>query len=139
MCFTVQGGFSEWMEWGACSVSCGTGVQKRLRQCNNPFPANGGRHCIGSATETRSCQGKPCPGKLVCHPFCRSLHCEHLHMHLRITYTYIYIYVYILGVARYTDVTVRYVPRFGCHGSIRFRYNRKKTTNLLFSVSFHLF
>uniref|UniRef100_A0A673IBQ3 Hemicentin-1 n=1 Tax=Sinocyclocheilus rhinocerous TaxID=307959 RepID=A0A673IBQ3_9TELE len=57
----VHGGFSEWMEWGACSVSCGTGVQKRLRQCNNPFPANGGRHCIGSATETRSCQGKPCP------------------------------------------------------------------------------
>ncbi|KTF76822.1 hypothetical protein cypCar_00021533 [Cyprinus carpio] len=57
----VHGGFSEWMEWGACSVSCGTGVQKRLRQCNNPFPANGGQHCIGSATETRSCQGKPCP------------------------------------------------------------------------------
>ncbi|RXN06313.1 hemicentin-1 [Labeo rohita] len=57
----VHGGFSEWMEWGACSVSCGTGLQKRLRQCNNPFPANGGRHCLGLATETRSCQGKPCP------------------------------------------------------------------------------
>ncbi len=43
---------------------------------------------------------------------------------------YIYIYIYtvysILGVARYTDVTVRYVPRFGGHGSIRFRYNMKK-------------
>ncbi len=37
-----------------------------------------------------------------------------------------YIYIYILGVARCTDVTVRYVPRFGGHGSIRFRYNRKK-------------
>ncbi len=35
-------------------------------------------------------------------------------------------YVCILGVARYTDVTVRYVPRFGGHGSIRFRYNMKK-------------
>ncbi len=35
-------------------------------------------------------------------------------------------YIYILGVARYTDVTVRYVPLFGGHGSIRFRYNRKK-------------
>ncbi len=43
---------------------------------------------------------------------------------------------YILGVARYTDVTVRYVPRFGGHGSIRFRYNMKKK-NLL--CSFHLF
>ncbi len=37
-----------------------------------------------------------------------------------------YIYIYILGVARYTDVMVRYVPRFGGHGSIRFRYNMKK-------------
>ncbi|XP_053341492.1 hemicentin-1 [Clarias gariepinus] len=57
----VHGGFSEWMEWGACSVSCGTGVQKRLRRCNNPQPANGGRHCSGSEFETRNCQGKPCP------------------------------------------------------------------------------
>ncbi|XP_005733181.1 hemicentin-1 isoform X1 [Pundamilia nyererei] len=57
----VHGGFSEWAEWGPCSVSCGVGNQKRLRQCNNPLPANGGRHCAGSDTETRSCQGKPCP------------------------------------------------------------------------------
>nr|XP_055041763.1 hemicentin-1 isoform X2 [Misgurnus anguillicaudatus] len=57
----VHGGYSEWMEWGACSVSCGTGVQRRLRQCNNPLPANGGRHCTGGAAESRSCKGKPCP------------------------------------------------------------------------------
>ncbi|XP_065811778.1 hemicentin-1 [Labrus bergylta] len=57
----VHGGYSEWAEWGPCSVSCGVGSQKRLRQCNNPRPANGGRHCAGSHSETRSCQGKPCP------------------------------------------------------------------------------
>ncbi|XP_029988074.1 hemicentin-1 [Sphaeramia orbicularis] len=57
----VHGGYSEWAEWGPCSVSCGVGAQKRLRQCNNPLPANGGRHCVGSHTETRSCHGKPCP------------------------------------------------------------------------------
>ncbi|XP_051232997.1 hemicentin-1 isoform X2 [Dicentrarchus labrax] len=57
----VHGGYSEWAEWGPCSVSCGVGLQKRLRQCNNPLPANGGRHCAGSDTESRSCQGKPCP------------------------------------------------------------------------------
>ncbi|TKS74334.1 Hemicentin-1 Fibulin-6 [Collichthys lucidus] len=57
----VHGGYSEWAEWDPCSVSCGVGSQKRLRQCNNPLPANGGRHCAGSDTETRSCQGKPCP------------------------------------------------------------------------------
>ncbi len=49
------------------------------------------------------------------------------------------IYIYsILGVAQYTNVTVRYVPWFGGHGSIWFRYNNKKK-NLLCSVSFHLF
>lgn len=63
ICFPVHGGYSEWAEWGPCSVSCGVGSQKRLRQCNNPLPANGGRHCAGSDTETRSCQGKPCPGE----------------------------------------------------------------------------
>ncbi|KAI5614770.1 hemicentin-1 isoform X1 [Silurus asotus] len=57
----VHGGFSEWMEWGACSVPCGLGVQRRLRRCNNPQPANGGRPCSGSDSETRSCHGKPCP------------------------------------------------------------------------------
>ncbi|XP_026178915.1 hemicentin-1 [Mastacembelus armatus] len=57
----VHGGFSEWTEWGPCSVSCGVGTQKKLRHCNNPLPANGGRHCAGSDTETRRCQGKPCP------------------------------------------------------------------------------
>ncbi|XP_038571299.1 hemicentin-1 isoform X3 [Micropterus salmoides] len=57
----VHGGYSEWAEWGPCSVSCAVGSQKRLRHCNNPLPANGGRHCAGSDTETRSCQGKPCP------------------------------------------------------------------------------
>uniref|UniRef100_A0A3Q3K3Y4 Hemicentin 1 n=1 Tax=Monopterus albus TaxID=43700 RepID=A0A3Q3K3Y4_MONAL len=57
----VHGGFSDWAEWGPCSVSCGAGMQKKLRQCNNPVPANGGRHCAGSNTETRGCQGKPCP------------------------------------------------------------------------------
>uniref|UniRef100_A0A3Q1B6M5 Hemicentin-1 n=1 Tax=Amphiprion ocellaris TaxID=80972 RepID=A0A3Q1B6M5_AMPOC len=57
----VHGGYSEWAEWAPCSVSCGAGAQNRLRQCNNPLPANGGRHCAGSDLETRRCQGKPCP------------------------------------------------------------------------------
>ncbi|XP_067846589.1 hemicentin-1 isoform X2 [Heptranchias perlo] len=57
----VHGGFSEWLKWGPCSVTCGQGVQKRLRLCNNPVPANGGRHCQGTDSETRGCQSKPCP------------------------------------------------------------------------------
>ncbi|XP_061539337.1 LOW QUALITY PROTEIN: hemicentin-1 [Phycodurus eques] len=56
----VHGGYAEWAEWGPCSLTCGIGSQKRQRQCNSPLPANGGRHCAGSDTETRSCHGKPC-------------------------------------------------------------------------------
>ncbi|KAM8931068.1 hemicentin-1 [Pelodytes ibericus] len=61
--FTVRvpGGFSEWLPWQACSVSCGQGVQRRMRLCNNPVPANGGLYCQGMETETRRCQHKPCP------------------------------------------------------------------------------
>ncbi|XP_056291202.1 hemicentin-1-like [Pseudoliparis swirei] len=57
----VHGGHSEWSAWGPCSASCGVGSQKKRRRWTNPLPANGGRHCAGSDTETRGCQGKPCP------------------------------------------------------------------------------
>ncbi len=35
-------------------------------------------------------------------------------------------YVYLLGVARYTDVTVRYVPRFGVTVRFDFRTTGEK-------------
>ncbi|XP_065505206.1 hemicentin-1 isoform X3 [Caloenas nicobarica] len=57
----VHGGFSSWLEWRPCSVTCGPGVQERVRQCNNPLPANGGRSCEGPGTDVRSCHNKPCP------------------------------------------------------------------------------
>ncbi|XP_046779309.1 hemicentin-1 isoform X23 [Gallus gallus] len=57
----VRGGFSDWLEWQPCSVTCGQGVQKRARWCNNPLPANGGRPCEGPDTDVRSCHNKPCP------------------------------------------------------------------------------
>ncbi|XP_027579260.2 hemicentin-1 [Pipra filicauda] len=57
----VHGGFSPWLEWRACSVTCGQGVQERVRQCNNPLPANGGRTCEGPVTDVRSCHSRPCP------------------------------------------------------------------------------
>eukprot|EP00079_Xenopus_tropicalis_P024320 XP_012816895.1 PREDICTED: hemicentin-1 [Xenopus tropicalis] len=61
--FTVQvhGGFSEWLPWQSCSVTCGQGIQRRIRLCDNPLPANGGNYCQGAETETRSCQNKLCP------------------------------------------------------------------------------
>ncbi|XP_053325662.1 hemicentin-1 [Spea bombifrons] len=57
----VHGGFSGWLPWQTCTVSCGNGVQRRTRLCNNPVPANGGLYCQGAETEERNCQNKPCP------------------------------------------------------------------------------
>ncbi|NXB77102.1 HMCN1 protein, partial [Donacobius atricapilla] len=57
----VHGGFSSWLEWQACSVTCGRGVQQRVRQCHSPAPANGGRACQGPHSEHRACQRQPCP------------------------------------------------------------------------------
>ncbi|CAJ0917991.1 unnamed protein product [Ranitomeya imitator] len=61
--FTVEvhGGFSDWLPWQSCSVTCGQGVQKRIRLCDNPAPANGGLSCQGEESETRVCQNKLCP------------------------------------------------------------------------------
>ncbi|TRZ22552.1 hypothetical protein HGM15179_004536 [Zosterops borbonicus] len=57
----VHGGFSSWLEWRACSVTCGQGVQERVRQCDSPVPANGGRACPGPHRDLRSCHRQPCP------------------------------------------------------------------------------
>ncbi|XP_077188775.1 hemicentin-1 isoform X2 [Paroedura picta] len=57
----VHGGYSEWLEWQPCSVTCGQGIQKRIRMCNNPLPANGGQNCKENDSERRNCQNKPCP------------------------------------------------------------------------------
>ncbi|XP_068397521.1 hemicentin-1 isoform X4 [Eschrichtius robustus] len=57
----VHGGFSQWSTWRSCSVTCGKGIQKRSRVCNNPSSANGGKPCQGSDSEMRSCQHKLCP------------------------------------------------------------------------------
>ncbi|KAG9483372.1 hypothetical protein GDO78_009341 [Eleutherodactylus coqui] len=61
--FTVQvhGGFSDWLPWQSCSVTCGQGIQRRIRLCDNPAPANGGLYCQGEESETRICQNKLCP------------------------------------------------------------------------------
>ncbi|XP_078377620.1 SCO-spondin-like [Oculina patagonica] len=57
----VDGSWSNWEEWGSCSKSCGGGVQKRVRGCTNPPPANGGRDCIGRREQTQACNQNACP------------------------------------------------------------------------------
>ena len=59
---TVNGRWSPWGRWGSCSLTCGGGIQDRLRTCTDPPPAFGGSPCSGPDIETRFCQQLPCPG-----------------------------------------------------------------------------
>ncbi|KAF6212098.1 hypothetical protein GE061_012618 [Apolygus lucorum] len=56
----VDGGWGEWRE-GACSRSCGGGVRKRRRLCDNPSPSSGGKTCSGSHEDEIRCGDVPCP------------------------------------------------------------------------------
>lgn len=61
-CRKIDGGFSNWMNQGGCSKTCGTdGKQKQVRLCNNPAPSGGGKGCQGESTRYVSCNIKPCP------------------------------------------------------------------------------
>jgi len=57
----VDGHWMEWQDWAACSKSC---MQTRERNCD--APKHGGKHCIGSGTETRKCKGGECNMKPTC-------------------------------------------------------------------------
>eukprot|EP00397_Hematodinium_sp_SG-2012_P043434 GEMP01048277.1.p1 GENE.GEMP01048277.1~~GEMP01048277.1.p1 ORF type:complete len:321 (+),score=23.18 GEMP01048277.1:76-1038(+) len=56
----VNGGWSSWGAYGACSKTCGGGTKRRTRECTNPAPSNGGSDCSGSGTENRSCNTEAC-------------------------------------------------------------------------------
>ncbi|XP_078346313.1 uncharacterized protein LOC144631689 isoform X2 [Oculina patagonica] len=59
----VDGGYSAWGPYGACSKPCGGGEQTRTRTCTNPPPANGGKDCsgLGPSTSSRKCNENSCP------------------------------------------------------------------------------
>uniref|UniRef100_A0A3B4CDP2 Complement component C7 n=1 Tax=Pygocentrus nattereri TaxID=42514 RepID=A0A3B4CDP2_PYGNA len=48
----VHGGWSCWSAWGSCSQ----GHKSRTRECNNPVPRNGGKHCNGPLVEHKACE-----------------------------------------------------------------------------------
>ncbi|XP_021367259.1 uncharacterized protein LOC110459366 isoform X2 [Mizuhopecten yessoensis] len=57
----VDGGWSQWSYYGGCSATCGEGVQKWIRSCNNPTPLNGGFICAGSNISRGICNERICP------------------------------------------------------------------------------
>ncbi|XP_062872577.1 A disintegrin and metalloproteinase with thrombospondin motifs 15 [Trichomycterus rosablanca] len=56
----VDGQWGRWGAYGACSRTCGGGVQLVKRDCNNPVPENGGKYCHGLRVKHRSCNLEPC-------------------------------------------------------------------------------
>ena len=59
LCTTdVLGTWSDWDEWGDCDVTCGGGIQRRSRECEN---GTEGFYCLGSATESQRCNTQACP------------------------------------------------------------------------------
>ena len=67
LCFfiSVDGGFSDWTLEGNCSVTCGDGIQNRVRFCNNPTPAHGGRERQGPERDIVPCTLSTCLIKSV--------------------------------------------------------------------------
>jgi len=59
----INGGYTEWSPWTACSVTCGGGTVKRTRNCTNPLPQYGGKDCSLDGPEiiTQACNPQSCP------------------------------------------------------------------------------
>ncbi|HAN30124.1 MAG TPA: hypothetical protein DCQ06_00870 [Myxococcales bacterium] len=61
-CSPVDGGWSPWSAFSACSVSCGGGIRTATRTCSSPTPSCGGMTCSGDASKTEPCNSEPCGG-----------------------------------------------------------------------------
>ncbi|KAG5308607.1 ATS20 metalloproteinase, partial [Pseudoatta argentina] len=57
----VHGQWGEWGRYGECSRTCGGGIKRKYRECDNPAPNNGGNYCIGERVKYRSCGTRECP------------------------------------------------------------------------------
>ena len=58
----VDGGWTEWSDWTACSKKCGEGggFKSRIRSCSDPPPLNGGSYCEGDHFDVQPCNDFPC-------------------------------------------------------------------------------
>jgi hypothetical protein len=58
----VNGGWTQWSPWSACSITCGTdGFMTRIRTCDHPAPLYGGKYCVGDSLDSTTCSKHPCP------------------------------------------------------------------------------
>ncbi|XP_046864865.1 A disintegrin and metalloproteinase with thrombospondin motifs 9-like isoform X2 [Xenia sp. Carnegie-2017] len=61
----VDGNWGGWLRWSKCSRSCGLGVRRRIRKCNDPRPKNGGTYCVGEWEQHSTCNLQDCPEGVV--------------------------------------------------------------------------
>lgn len=66
---TVDGGWGDWELDGPCSVTCGNGIQKLRRKCDEPEPKCYGKNCDGIDSKTVACNKELCPGKVGFHTY----------------------------------------------------------------------
>ncbi|XP_053387078.1 hemicentin-1-like isoform X3 [Mercenaria mercenaria] len=64
-CSVTDGGWTDWEDWGACSVTCGTGFTTRIWTCSNPRTSIMGRYCDGTSVQVQSCKNSSCSGESV--------------------------------------------------------------------------
>lgn len=57
----IDGGWSRWSSWRACSHKCGGGFRMRERSCDSPTPKYGGVTCRGDYYESSACNTGRCP------------------------------------------------------------------------------
>jgi len=65
----AHGGWSDWIDFGECSKSCGKGERISYKRCNNPVPNEGGKTCTGESVKRFACNIKPCPAMKDCHDY----------------------------------------------------------------------
>ena len=79
-CFViVHGNWSPW-QYGQCTKTCGSGIIRRKRTCNNPPPSINGSDCNGPAYGILPCYSKACPGMYTLSEFIflpRPFPCKH--------------------------------------------------------------
>jgi len=61
----VDGRWSTWTSFGACSVTCGGGLRTKTRSCSYDPVAPVGRNCTGPALFSEECNANECPGKII--------------------------------------------------------------------------
>jgi len=73
----VNGGWGGWGTWDTCSATCGIGLRRRHRACDNPVPSNGGLLCFGETVAYDICADYHC--KKYLYVYCLLYKDIHLH------------------------------------------------------------